>query len=117
MLVAASGTSQAADAHTFCCHCSVKKAVLRLVEVFVEKCEDDVLLVTKFVPALMEPVLGDYAASVPDARWADRGGGTSGVFAACMLSVEGYVGAACRWEAGGKRGVTSGLLGGGQQYL
>jgi len=50
--------------------CSVKKAVLRLVEVFVEKCEDDALLVTKFVPALMEPVLGDYAASVPDARWA-----------------------------------------------
>lgn len=48
---------------------SVKKAVLRLVEVFVEKCEDDALLVGKFVPALMEPVLGDYAASVPDARW------------------------------------------------
>lgn len=47
---------------------SVKKAVLRLVEVFVEKCEDDALLVTKFVPALMEPVLADYASSVPDAR-------------------------------------------------
>jgi exportin-1 len=47
----------------------VKKAVLRLVEVFIEKCEDDTLLITKFVPALMEPVLGDYAGSVPDARW------------------------------------------------
>jgi hypothetical protein len=48
---------------------SVKKAVLRLVEVFVEKCEDDALLITQFVPALIEPVLGDYAASVPDARY------------------------------------------------
>jgi exportin-1 len=46
----------------------VKKAVLRLVEVFVEKCEDDELLAAKFVPALSEPVLADYAASVPDAR-------------------------------------------------
>lgn len=47
---------------------SVKKAVLRLIEVFVDKCEDLQLLATKFVPALMEPVLGDYASSVPDAR-------------------------------------------------
>lgn len=47
---------------------SVKKAVLRLVEVFVDKCDDGPLLATKFVPALMEPVLGDYGASVPDAR-------------------------------------------------
>lgn len=54
---------------------NVKKSVLRLVEVFVEKCEDDALLVTKFVPALMEPVLGDYAASVPDARCGGGGGG------------------------------------------
>ncbi len=46
----------------------MKKAVLRLIEVFVEKCEDDALLATKFVPALSEPVLADYAASVPDAR-------------------------------------------------
>lgn len=47
----------------------VKKAVLRLIEVFVEKCEDESLLATKFVPALMDPVLGDYARNVPDARW------------------------------------------------
>jgi exportin-1 len=47
---------------------SVKKSVLRLIEVFVDKCDDAQLLATKFVPALMEPVLGDYASSVPDAR-------------------------------------------------
>jgi hypothetical protein len=63
----------AAAAAVVCAH-SVKKAVLRLVEVFVEKCADDNLLVTQFVPALMEPVLGDYAASVPDARWGWMGG-------------------------------------------
>eukprot|EP00882_Tetradesmus_deserticola_P001199 GHRQ01001297.1.p1 GENE.GHRQ01001297.1~~GHRQ01001297.1.p1 ORF type:complete len:1084 (+),score=646.45 GHRQ01001297.1:232-3483(+) len=50
---------------------SVKKSVLRLIEVFVDKCDDAQLLATKFVPALMEPVLGDYAASVPDAREAE----------------------------------------------
>jgi exportin-1 len=38
------------------------------MQVFVEKCEDMQLLATKFIPALMDPVLGDYARSVPDAR-------------------------------------------------
>jgi len=49
----------------------VKKNTLRLIEVFVEKCEDMQLLATKFVPGLMDPVLGDYARSVPDARDAE----------------------------------------------
>ncbi len=40
-------------------------------QVFVEQCEDKELLATKFVPALMHPVLGDYARSVPDARDAE----------------------------------------------
>ena len=38
------------------------------MQVFVEKSEDMQLLATKFVPGLMDPVLGDYARSVPDAR-------------------------------------------------
>ena len=45
----------------------VKKAVLRLVDVFVDRCEDEELLAAHFVPALLEPVLGDYARSAPDA--------------------------------------------------
>jgi exportin-1 len=49
----------------------VKKAVLRLVEAFVERCEDDQLLATRVVPALLDPVLGDYARSLPDARDAE----------------------------------------------
>lgn len=71
---------------------NVKKSVLRLVEVFVEKCEDDALLVQKFVPALMEPVLGDYAASVPDARWgsATEGVSTFGICEAAVCKASTY---------------------------
>ena len=43
---------------------------LKLVETFVDKCDDPQLLVGTYVPAMMEPLLGDYARSVPDARWA-----------------------------------------------
>lgn len=61
------------NAHTdgcgFCIlSCSVKKSILRLIEVFVDKCDNESLLAQKFVPALMGPILGDYASSVPDAR-------------------------------------------------
>lgn len=46
----------------------VKKAALRLIETFVDKCEDTNLIATQFVPAMMDPILGDYARNVPDAR-------------------------------------------------
>ncbi len=49
---------------------AVKKATLRLIETFVDKCEDTQLIATQFVPAMMDPILGDYARNVPDARWA-----------------------------------------------
>lgn len=48
---------------------AVKKATLRLIETFVDKCEDTQLIATQFVPAMMDPILGDYARNVPDARW------------------------------------------------
>ena len=47
---------------------TVKKQALRLIEAFVDKCEDANLLSQKFVPAMMDPILGDYARNVPDAR-------------------------------------------------
>ena len=47
---------------------AVKKATLRLIETFVDKCEDTQLIATQFVPAMMDPILGDYARNVPDAR-------------------------------------------------
>jgi exportin-1 len=50
---------------------SVKREVLRLVETFVDKCEDAALVAQQLVPAMLDPVLGDYARNVPDARDAE----------------------------------------------
>ena len=47
---------------------TVKKQALRLIETFVDKCEDPDLVSQKFVPAMMDPILGDYARNVADAR-------------------------------------------------
>ena len=52
------------------CFAQVKKVTLRLIETFVDKCEDTAMIATQFVPAMMDPVLGDYARNVPDARCA-----------------------------------------------
>lgn len=52
---------------------SVKKVALRLIQTFAEKCEDTQMLVTQFVPPMMESVLGDYVRAVPDARDAEVG--------------------------------------------
>lgn len=50
---------------------SVKREVLRLIETFVDKCEDTHLVATSLVPAMLDPILGDYARNVPDARDAE----------------------------------------------
>ncbi|KXZ44730.1 hypothetical protein GPECTOR_63g55 [Gonium pectorale] len=50
---------------------SVKKVALKLIEMFVDKCDDPQLLAATYVPAMMDPLLGDYARSVPDARDAE----------------------------------------------
>jgi exportin-1 len=47
---------------------SCKKVALKAIEVFVEKCEDPTLLAEQIVPAMMDPILGDYSRNVPDAR-------------------------------------------------
>ena len=47
---------------------SVKCECLRLIECFVMRCEDPELVVTSLVPAMMDPILGDYVRNVPDAR-------------------------------------------------
>ena len=47
---------------------SCKKVALKAIEVFVEKCEDTTLLAQQIVPAMMDPILGDYSRNVPDAR-------------------------------------------------
>lgn len=34
-----------------------------------DKCEDLSLVIDSLVPAMMDPILGDYARNVPDARY------------------------------------------------
>ncbi|EFJ16798.1 hypothetical protein SELMODRAFT_233936 [Selaginella moellendorffii] len=47
---------------------SVKQETLKLIETFIEKCEDLEMVAKQFVPAMMDPILGDYARNVADAR-------------------------------------------------
>ena len=47
---------------------SVKKETLRLLDTFIEKSEDNELVLNKFVPPLLDPILGDYVRSIPEAR-------------------------------------------------
>uniref|UniRef100_A0A7I4EZM4 Importin N-terminal domain-containing protein n=1 Tax=Physcomitrium patens TaxID=3218 RepID=A0A7I4EZM4_PHYPA len=47
---------------------SVKRETLKLIETFVDKAEDAELIAKNFVPAMMDPILGDYARNVSDAR-------------------------------------------------
>ena len=46
------------------------QVTLKLIETFVDKCEDIGLVIDRLVPAMMDPILGDYARNVPDARYA-----------------------------------------------
>ena len=39
-----------------------------MIETFLDKAEDLPHLGKQFVPPMMDPVLGDYARNVPDAR-------------------------------------------------
>lgn len=47
---------------------SVKREILKLIETFLDKAEDQPHIGTQFVPPMMDPVLADYARNVPDAR-------------------------------------------------
>ncbi|KAG0501481.1 hypothetical protein HPP92_001553 [Vanilla planifolia] len=47
---------------------SVKRETLKLIETFVDKAEDQPQIGKQFVPPMMDPVLGDYARNVPDAK-------------------------------------------------
>ncbi|XP_019420983.1 PREDICTED: protein EXPORTIN 1A-like isoform X1 [Lupinus angustifolius] len=47
---------------------SVKRETLKLIETFLDKAEDQPQIGKQFVPPMFDPVLGDYARNVPDAR-------------------------------------------------
>ena len=68
---------------------SVKREVLRLIETFVECMPptEPALVAQTLVPAMLEPVLGDYARNVPDAREAE----VLSLFAAIINKVAGSI--------------------------
>lgn len=47
---------------------SVKKETLCLIEEFIQKYDDPQTIARNFIPPLLDPVLGDYMRSIPDAR-------------------------------------------------
>ncbi|XP_010930169.1 protein EXPORTIN 1A isoform X1 [Elaeis guineensis] len=47
---------------------TVKRETLKLIEMFVDKAEDQPQIVKHFVPRMMNHILGDYARNLPDAR-------------------------------------------------
>ncbi|KAK1366356.1 Importin N-terminal domain-containing protein [Heracleum sosnowskyi] len=47
---------------------SVKRETLKLIETFLDKAENQPQIGKQFVPPMMDPVLGDYARNLPDAR-------------------------------------------------
>lgn len=64
----ASGGPHASKTSTVKVMRSVKKVTLRLIETFVEKSEDAKAIAEQFVPQMLDPILGDYARNIPDAR-------------------------------------------------
>ncbi|KAJ4841342.1 Exportin-1 [Turnera subulata] len=47
---------------------SVKRETLKLIQTFLEKADDQAQIGKQFVPPMMDPILGDYARNLPDAR-------------------------------------------------
>ena len=47
---------------------SVKRETLKLVKTFLDEADDKPQIGKQFVSLMMDPVLGDYARNVPDAR-------------------------------------------------
>ena len=47
---------------------AVKKETLKLVESYIANTDDTQLLITSFLPPLLDATLGDYKSSVPDAK-------------------------------------------------
>ncbi|EPQ64047.1 karyopherin [Blumeria graminis f. sp. tritici 96224] len=50
---------------------TIKKEILKLIEIYVEKADDHEMVRTNIVPALLDAVLVDYNRNVPDAREAE----------------------------------------------
>ncbi|GAM19592.1 hypothetical protein SAMD00019534_027670, partial [Acytostelium subglobosum LB1] len=47
---------------------AVKKETLKLLEIFIEKSDDKMMVYKNFIPPMLEAVLGDYKTNIPEAR-------------------------------------------------
>ena len=65
----ANGGPYEAKTHSVKSMRSVKRAALKLIEIFVDKTEDPDMFAKQMVPHMLDPILGDYSRNVPDARW------------------------------------------------
>ena len=54
--------------HVYKCMMNVKKEILSLMATYISVVENPVMVVTHFIPPLIETVLGEYAVSSPAAR-------------------------------------------------
>jgi exportin-1 len=50
---------------------TIKKEILKLINIYVEKADDNEMIHAQMVPPLLEAVLVDYQKNVPDAREAE----------------------------------------------
>ena len=50
---------------------AVKKDILRLVEAYVQKCDNGAIFVENFVPILLDAILGDYHQNIEQTRDAE----------------------------------------------
>lgn len=50
---------------------TIKKEILKLIDIYVQKADDLEMINTNIVPALLDAVLVDYNRNVPDARDAE----------------------------------------------
>lgn len=50
---------------------TIKKEILKLIQIYVEKADDAEMVNTNIVPPLLDAVLVDYNRNVPDARDAE----------------------------------------------
>ena len=50
---------------------TIKKEILKLIDTYVNKTDDEKAVAENLIPGLLETVLGDYTRNVPDARDAE----------------------------------------------
>ncbi|KAA3467038.1 Exportin-1 [Gossypium australe] len=67
---------------------SVKRETLKLIETFLVKAKDQPQIRKQFVPPMIDPVLGDYARNLPDARESEVLSPFAAIINNCLIRLE-----------------------------